>query len=271
MDEDYKIYFSVSTINNYLKHLIKTQENSNKRKFFPSKDDEFKEYFSKISNQLDYTKIKYNNSNDLKKYSKIISYYGKSGFSYLENVEHVIYLNKPLLMFYGIEQLSAFFINLHFNQIDSFDNLGLVDDREEKKIKRKIRQHGIDSHEFNNIDINSSINDLLLKKIRLKNYGLCPRFFLIFHELYRKSLIYRFIDGTEISLLDLLKTFFFRENEYLTKRLITNFQENIGNDRFPSIQLNSTIYSEINNLASSRLLLSYHLDITLFQEAFFCF
>ncbi len=37
------------------------------------------------------------------------------------------------------------------------------------------------------------------------------------------------------------------------------------------IRIRLYIYSELNNLASSDRLLSYHLDITPFQKVFFCF
>ncbi len=47
--------------------------------------------------------------------SKIISNQGWSDFHYLENLSKNINLNKPIIMYYGIIQLGAFFSNLHFN------------------------------------------------------------------------------------------------------------------------------------------------------------
>ncbi len=162
VDESYDIYFSHATINNYLELVMKKQTNK-KSSFFPSKEDDIKKYFDKLDPNFDYGFLKYTSNNDLSLICKIIGDQGISGYSYLENVDNIINLNKPTLMFYGIEHLAAYFRNLYFNFTD--------ENQQYNQIKKKFHRHGIDSFEFKSLQTNLKIEELLEKKIKLKLEG----------------------------------------------------------------------------------------------------
>ncbi|MBA7537922.1 hypothetical protein ES705_30194 [subsurface metagenome] len=194
--KDYEIYLYPATIERYLDILVKVQQ-IDKRSFFPSSEVRIEQYFNNNFASFDHANIKYDSTVDFKVISKIISYQGKSGSSFIENVENVIDINKPLLIFYGIEQIAAYFSNLHFNF--TWKNNRLT------PIRVGLAKHGIDSFEFKNkVDLNNPIEDLLNKKIKLKNGGLAQRFFL---TIAPEFLPY-FSQKLEIPFIELLKLFF---------------------------------------------------------------
>ena len=150
--------------------------------------------------------------------SKIISYQGSSGSSFIETIEDVIEINKPLLLFYGIEQIAAYYSNLHFNftwKNDDFNSL-----------RGDFSKHGIDAFQFKNIvDLENPIEDLLNKKIRLEKGGLAQRFFLAIAP----EFLNYFSNRIEISLVDLLKWFYlFGSIPNKAKKI---FQELYGSER----------------------------------------
>jgi hypothetical protein len=208
-EEKYSIYFQPATVKKYLTSLIKHQSFRNSyypihREYLDSYFEDFKKFTFK-NEAFNYDLIKYSINDDIDSISKIIANQGKSGFSFLQTVEKTVDINQPVLLFYGIEHLSSFFFNLHFN----FTNLN----KWEKKIKsaklKNIRNHGIASSEFNTINQPTNPNFLSLilnKKIRLIKNGLCSRFFLAYNP---KVLTY-FYNQSKISLVDLIRNFFIR-------------------------------------------------------------
>ena len=205
--EQYEIFFSPTTIKKYILDLKKYQENHTK--FFPTSEKEFTTYFDRFKKfkcndkVFDCKMIKYSDLDDLDLISNIIANQGRSGFNFLQIVDKIIELNKPILLFYGIEHLSAFFFNMHFNFTHSNQWEKLI-----KKSKiRVIRNHGLGPNEFEDIKISNSgniIEILLRKKISLKKNGLSSRFFSIFNP----KLLEHFNNQEKISLRDLLMNFF---------------------------------------------------------------
>ena len=230
-DESYVIYFTPTSVKRYVELVIKKQTEK-KSYYFPVNEKDFDRYFNKIDPHFNYKLLKYNPSSNLEIISKIIANQGISGYSYLENIERVINLNKPTLMFYGIEQISAFFRNLYFNFTD--------ENTEYNPIKRRFQRHGINSSDFKNIDIEISLDDLLEKKIQLKLEGFCPLFFLIFLSDHRSTLIDLFIDEAEISLGELLRNFFYLRYEHIPGLIRSKFEESFGKER-PKIHLDSIV------------------------------
>lgn len=188
--KDYKIFLYPAEIQKYILNLIKLQfkKNDETNKYYPASRTAVKDYFNGLG--FDPEKIKYNDSippNDLQYISKIISNQGWSGFHYLENLPNNINLNKPIILYYGIIQLGAFYSNLHFNFTDQ--------NNEVKKIKN-IKSHGLDSSELKNISFRININDILSKKIKFEKTGLAPRFCLA----YNSSLLVHFTNQISLSL-----------------------------------------------------------------------
>ncbi len=212
--EDYEIYLYPATIERYLNMLSKLQQ-VNRRSFFPSSEDKIKKYFNNNFASFDHANIMYESTVDLKVISKIISYQGKSGSSFIENVDNVIDINKPLLIFYGVEQIAAYFSNLYFNFTWKNDLLN--------PIRGGLIKHGIDSFEFKNkVDLDNPIEDLLNKKIKLRNGGLAQRFFLTIAP----EILQYFTQNLEIPFIELLKLFFiFCPIPYKTKK---TFEELYG-------------------------------------------
>ena len=218
-EESYKIYFTPTSVKKYIELVIKKQTNV-KNRYFPCKEKDFERYFSKIVPNFDYEVLKYNSSSNLEIISKIIANQGKSGYSYLENIEKVINLNKPTLMFYGIEQIAAFFRNLHFNFTD--------ENTKYNSIKKKFQRHGIDAFEFKSIGIDISLDELLNKKIQLKIEGFSPLFFLLnLSKLYGTS-IDLFIEEKKIPFSELLRNFFLLKN--IPNLIRKKFEEDFGSD-----------------------------------------
>jgi len=113
---DYNIYFQPLNIKKYLSKLIKIQNLENE-KFFPNEENYIQTYFDEISKNFNYNKIKYTNESKLDIVSSILANIGRSGSVFIKSTENLEYINKPVLLFYGIEHLSAFFLNMHYNFI----------------------------------------------------------------------------------------------------------------------------------------------------------
>jgi len=229
-EESYQIYFTPTSIKKYIELVIKKQ-NSRKNGFFPYEKKDFVRYFKEIDPKFDIENLKYDSSDNLEAISKTIANQGKSGYSYLVNIERVINLNKPTLMFYGFEQIAAFYRNSHFNFTD--ENVKY------DSIRNRFQRHGIDPYNFKNFDTNLTLNEIMEMKIKLKIEGFCPIFFLLFESDHWSSLIDLFIDEKEISMIELLKNFFYR-NESLPPLILSKFKENFGNE-LPKQRLNSTV------------------------------
>ncbi len=212
--EDYEIYLFPTTIQRYLNNIIEIQQRD-EDSFFPSSETSIENYFQQNFPSFDHNNIKYDATDDFSVICKIISDQGRSGSSFIENVDNIIDINKPLLLFYGIEQISAFYSNLHFNF--TWENINF------NPIRNNFARHGIDASEFKNeIDLENPIEDILGKKIKLKKLGLAQRFFLTIAP----DFISYFNDELEISLIDLLKLFFiFSPIPYKTRRI---FQDLYG-------------------------------------------
>lgn len=209
---DYEIFFQPTTIKRYLETLLKLQ-NYEEYAYYPINEDKVKSYFQFIATSFDYKKIKYINPSNFENISKINANIGKSGLNYILSVDKVIDLNKPVLLFYGIEHLSAFYLNLHFNFTE--------ENRSLSPHFKKLRKHGINPKNFQNIDFNIQIQELLNYRIELTKIGLAPRFFLILGFPIDDF----FITEKKISLLDLLKIFYTKTRIGLSNRIINKFLE----------------------------------------------
>lgn len=236
--EDYKIFLYPAEIKKYITNLIELQSKDDEsEKYYPAYTSSVENYFNDL--KFNPEKIKYSINippNDMDYISKIISNQGWSGFHYLENLSKNINLNKPIIMYYGIIQLGAFFSNLHFNFT--------VQNHEVKRINN-IRSHGLDSSQLKDISFNININDILSKSIKLEKTGLALRFCLA----YDPSLLDHFKKQNSFSLLDLLKNYFWEKEYSIVK---SQFQKDFGTTE-PDIP----IHSKLLNI----YLLSYYLSI----------
>lgn len=213
--EKYEIYLYPYTIKSYIENLLKLQKRD-KTSFFPSNLVNIKKYFNEIFEEFDYNFIKYKNLKDFDVIAKIIAFQGRSGTSFIESVENIIELNKPLMLYYGIMQLATYFSNLHFNFTWKNNELS--------SIRKNMQRHGVDSFEFKNkVSLENPVNNILKKKIRLERKGLAHRFFLT----YEPSFLHYFIIRQEISLIDLLKLFFLHSP--IPNTIRNKFKENFGN------------------------------------------
>lgn len=174
-------------------HAVKYQ--FDETPYFPISEGIMEYFFKSRISDFDFSVLKYKNDDNLDEISQIISSVGISGYNYIQTVEKVIDFNKPVMLFYGIEQLCSFFSYLHFNFT--------VENPEINKIKEKFKTHGIGSAEFNNIELNSSINELLNKKIILRKEGAAQRFFLVLG-----FPIKAFLENQEFKLKELIYSFF---------------------------------------------------------------
>lgn len=197
--ENYKIFLYPATIKEFIENLIKLQSiNDQFEKYYPASLRDVENYFNNFS--FNPENIKYKDDipeGERKIIFKLISDQGWSGFNYLENLENNIDLNKPIVLYYGILQSVAYFSNLHFNFTSHNRRLSQI---------ANIRTHGIDLNEFKNIGFNPSISSILSKKIKLQKTGLASRFTLA----YESNLLSYFINETTISLIDLLKNYFWK-------------------------------------------------------------
>lgn len=193
---EYDIYFQPLNIKKYLTKLRRIQNLENE-KFFPNEQLYIQSYFDKISQNFNHNKIKYTNETNLDIISDILTNIGRSGYDFIKSTEHLGYINKPVLLFYGIEHLSAFYLNMHYNFTQ--ENSSLVSIKSSKYFK-----HGIDSNQFNRIGINEDLTNLFNYKITLTKHGFASRFFLSLGFPLNEY----FIPQREITLIELIQTFF---------------------------------------------------------------
>ncbi|MFX1281122.1 MAG: hypothetical protein ACFFA3_17360 [Promethearchaeota archaeon] len=193
---DYDIYFQPLNIKKYLKKLIRIQNLENEN-FFPNEEEYIQIYFDKNFQNFNHNKIKYTNKTDLDLISIILTNIGKSGYEFIKSTLQLGYINKPVLLFYGIEHLSAFFLNLHYNFTQENSSLSSI-------MTNQYYSHGIDSNQFNRINISDNLSNLLNYKIKLTKQGFASRFFLSLGFPIKEF----FILQKEISLIELIQTFF---------------------------------------------------------------
>ena len=117
--ENYLFFFYPETIKRYINNQNNIRDKS-RYPFYPLRNEDFNTFFQELKkfsdNQENFVPELFNY--DVKNINLItgeIANEGLSGFLFLEMIENVNDLNKPILLFYGIEQLAAFFFNLHFN------------------------------------------------------------------------------------------------------------------------------------------------------------
>jgi len=193
---DYDIYFQPLNIKKYLTKLIRIQNLENK-KFFPNDEIYIQTYLDEISQNFNCNKIKYTNKTNLDVISDILTNIGRSGYDFIKSTEHLGYINKPVLLFYGIEHLSAFYMNMHYNFTPENSSLASIK-------SSKYFKHGIDSNQFNRISINEDLINILNYKICLTKHGFASRFFLSLGFPLNEY----FFPQREISLIELIQTFF---------------------------------------------------------------
>jgi len=194
---EYESFLQPHILERNLSRLIELQEIEGIG-FYPITEERFKSYIKLLNKKFDYNNLKYRSDESLNDYTKTISNLGKSGINYIASVEKVIDVNKPVLLHYGIEHLSAFYLNLHFNFTEENKKLSQIGD--------KLFKHGIDPYEFKKVSINTSPKSLLESRIKLTKIGLAPRFFLLLDIPFENF----FMDEMTISLIDLMTTFFTR-------------------------------------------------------------
>ena len=193
---DYDLFFQPLNIKKYLRNQRRIQNLENE-KFFPNEESYIQTYFDEISQNFNHNKVKYTNKTNLNIISDILTNIGRSGYDFIKSSEYLGYINKPVLLFYGIEHLSAFYLNMHYNFTQENSRLDSI------KSSRYFK-HGIDSNQFNSIDINEDLTNLFNYKIRLTKQGFASRFFLSLGFPLNEY----FISQREISLIELIQTFF---------------------------------------------------------------
>ncbi len=213
---DYDIYFQPLNIKKYLTKVIRIQ-NLDDEKYFPNEESYIQTYFDEISQNFNHNKIKYTNKTNLDIISDILTNIGRSGYDFIKSTDHLGYINKPVLIFYGIEHLSAFFLNMHYNFTQ--ENLSLASIKSSKYLK-----HGIDSNQFNRINVNEDLTNLFNYKISLTKHGFASRFFLSLgfplHDY--------FIPQREISLIELIQTFFFNTRIGISPKIKSLVMEDLS-------------------------------------------
>lgn len=193
---DYDIFFQPLNIKKYLTK-IRTIQNLDNEKFFPNDEIYIQTYFDELSQNFNHNKIKYTNETNLDVINDILMNIGRSGYDFIKSTENLGYISKPVLLFYGIEHLSSFFLNMHYNFTQENSSLDTIK-------SSKYFKHGIDSNQFNRIDINEDLINLFNYKIRLTKHGFASRFFLSLGFPLNEY----FIPQREISLIELIQTFF---------------------------------------------------------------
>jgi len=193
---DYDLFLQPLNIKKYLSKLIRIQNLENE-KFFPNEESYIQTYFDEISKNFNHNKIKYTNESKLDVVSNILANIGRSGSVFIKSTEYLEYINKPVLLFYGIEHLSAFFLNMHYNFTQENSSLSPI-------MSNKYYKHGIDSNQFNSIDINEDLPNLFKYKIKLTKQGFASRFFLSLGFPLDKY----FLQQREISFIELIQSFF---------------------------------------------------------------
>ena len=209
-ESEKEIMFQPSTIKRYIININELQKTEG-YEFYPLNEERLKIFFDKINPQFNYENIKYNESCDLDTISKIISYIGKSGYNYITSAIHQDKLYKPVLLFYGIEQLSTFYSYLQFNFTPENSNLNAL---------RKIfRKHGIDPWEFNNVESSADIETILNSKIKLTKKGAAQRFFFVLGFPLEEY----FFNQTKFSLMDLMTICFSKLKIGISSRFFVTF------------------------------------------------
>ncbi len=194
---EYELFLQPHILERCISRLIKAQDIKG-FEFYPISEERFNSYIKLLSKNFNHCNLKYRSDDDLGDITKAISNLGKSGLNYIRSVEKVIDVNKPVLLHYGIEHLSAFFLNFHFNFTENNKKLSQIGD--------KLYKHGIDPFEFKKVTINTSSRDFLKSRIKLRKIGLAPRFFLLLDIPFKRF----FMEEMTISLIDLMTTFFTR-------------------------------------------------------------
>lgn len=194
---EYELFLQPHILERCLSRLIKVQEIKS-YEYYPIREERIKSYINLLSKNFDYNHLKYKLNENLSSISKAISNLGKSGINYIRSVENVIDLNKPVLLHYGIEHLSAFYLNFHLNFTEENKKLSQIGD--------KLYKHGIDPFEFKNVTMNTSPKEFLKSSIKFTKVGLAPRFFLLLDLPFEKI----FHEEITVSLIDLMTTFFAR-------------------------------------------------------------
>ncbi len=213
---DYDIYFQPLNIKKYLNKLIKIQNLENEN-FFPNEETYIQIYFDENFQNFNHNKIKYTNKTDLDIISVILTNIGKSGYDFIKSTTQLGIINKPVLLFYGIEHLSAFFLNLHYNFTQENSSLSPI-------MSSQYYTHGIDSNQFNNIDINEDLTNLLNYKIRLTKQGFASRFFLSLGFPVNEF----FILQKDITLIELIQTFFLTSRIGISPKMKSLMMEDLS-------------------------------------------
>lgn len=210
--EIYEVFFTPTVIIKYIESSI--------GKKIPSKwKTTFATYFSSIKSDYDYGSIIYDSSlsrEDIEKVALMVSYQGRSGLSYLDNIDNVSLLNKPILLYYGIMQISSYYANLFYNFTDL--------NRKLDRVSKEIRRHGISANELIQIREHHTIEDIIEKKITLLKSGMNSRFFLA----YSPEMVSYFLNQVKFSLLSLLKCFFSPNNQFLNEEIHWKFANHYG-------------------------------------------
>lgn len=197
--------------------------------FYPVSESIIVDYFNDQGfnpQQINPDKVKYQSNlsyKDLMEICETISYIGRSGLNFLENLQNNIDLNKPIILYYGIMQLGVFYSNLHFN-FTSYNKI--------VSNLSKIKTHGIDTSELKQLEFEKDIRNIIVKRIKLKKAGVAMRFFMA----YEPSLLDYFLNEEQVSLTNLLKNYFWDTN------LKLDFQHSFGFGE-PEINFNSKIFT----------------------------
>ncbi len=193
---EYDLNFQHFTIKKYLEKIRRIQSLENEN-FFPNEESYVRSYFNNTSQNFNINKIRYRNNTNLDIISSILANIVKSGSVFIKSTESLDYINKPVLLFYGIEHLSSFFLNMHYKFTQENTSLSPI-------MASKYYKHGIDSKDFNHIKINEDLTNLFNFKIQITKQGFASRFFLSLGFPLNEY----FIQQREISLIELIKSFF---------------------------------------------------------------
>ena len=213
---DYDIYFQPLNIKKYLSKLLRIQ-NLEEEIFFPNEESYIKTYFDEISKNFNHNKIKYINKTNLDIISHILTNIGRSGHEFIKSTDYLGYINKPVLLFYGIEHLSAFFLSMHYNFTQENSSLASIK-------SNKYFKHGIDSNQFNHIDIDEDLTELFNYKISLTKHGFASRFFLSLGFPLNEY----FFPQREISLIELIQTFFLKTRIGISPKMKSLMMEDLS-------------------------------------------
>ena len=222
---EYELFLQPVTIKKYLCKIIKIQNLENE-KFFPNEESYIQTYFDEISRNFNQDKIKYSNESNLDVVSNILTNIGRSGSVFIKSTEYLEYINKPILLFYGIEHLSAFFLDMHYNFTQENSSLSPI-------MSNKYYKHGIDSNQFNHIDIDEDLTSLFNYKVKLTKQGFASRFFLSLGFPLDKY----FLQQREISFIELIQSFFLSTSIGISNKTMFLVTEDLSSFLKSSIKL----------------------------------